>query len=127
MTKACIQLLVFARFEEVNFGANRVGADIGKGGAALASQIQTIPSSSKKIGVLQIWKDERMCVKLASKDRTMNDNVLRFCKLMMTDDCHVASKKIVPIEPTMNCLPTEQTRGAMTGCNDAIRTDQCSR
>ena len=68
-----------------------------------------------------------MCVKLASEDTAMNDNVLRFCKFMVTDDCHVTCKEVVPFKPTMNCLPTEQTRRATAGCDDGIRTDQCSR
>jgi len=123
LAKTSVQLLVFARFEEVNFGANRVSADIGKGCVAFTSQIQTVLSSCKEIGVLQIWKDEWMCVELASEDMTMDDNVLCLCKLMVTDDRHVTSKVIVSIKPTMNCLSAEQTRRAAAGCNNAVRTD----
>ena len=54
LAKAGIQLLVLPGFEEVNLCAYRVGTDIHKGCVALASQIQTVLSSSKKIGFLQV-------------------------------------------------------------------------
>ena len=57
----------------------------------------------------------------------MDNNVLCFCKLVVTDDCHVTYKKIIPIEPTMNGLSTEQVGRTATRFNDAIRTDQSSR
>ena len=62
LAKAGIQLLVLPGFEEVNLCVYGVGTDIHKGCVALASQIETVLSSSKKNCVLQSGKDEWMCV-----------------------------------------------------------------
>ena len=65
--KAVVDFVVLASFEEVDFGANSVSANINKRCIAFTSKIKTVLSSSKQVCLLHIWKDEWMCVELASK------------------------------------------------------------
>ena len=54
----------------------------------------------------------------------MDNNVLRFSKLVMTDDCHVTSEKVVIGKPSMDGLASEEFRGSSTRLENTSGTDE---